>query len=218
MTESNNLQRQRLVTSTDKAWVEVWQFLYDETNLVGAFVTSNPTQVTFAGTPYKPFPIGRAEIIVDNTGDVQELLVTVCNVDLMMEGVSSIIGGTRAILRIVNTNYLVNPEDCIKKEYKVKEVEPQDAVMLLHLRPDNPLEADFPTGKFTRGRCEWLSEYGGIMCQYDLTRAGAIATCDGTYGGPNGCIVHGDDEVAAGKPRLHPNNFGAFPATLKGPY
>ena len=42
----------------------------------------------------------------------------------------------------------------------------------------------------------WVSNYKGAQCGY----AGSLTNCDGTYNGPNGCLVHDNG-----------TRFGAFP-------
>lgn len=63
--------------------------------------------------------------------------------------------------------------------------------------------------RYQRLRC-W-HKYGSSACGYDTDRSGAIATCDYTRDGDNGCTVHGDDEEDAGLFRAHPRFFGGFP-------
>lgn len=54
-------------------------------------------------------------------------------------------------------------------------------------------------------------DYGGLLCGYDTTRSGALATCSKFLEGENGCREHGDDEEAAGLTVRHPARFGGYP-------
>lgn len=218
MTESANIQRQRLLTESNEAWVELWELRYDESGGNGAFITANPEPVTLAGVTYSPFPIGRATIERNLDSNNTEITVAICNVDLFMAGIARDLGGTTAILRIANTAYLSSLADVREYRFTVKDVAISDITAELRMSVPNPLEFDFPSERCNRTRCAWLAHYGGTECGYDTTRSGALSTCDGTLDGPNGCTAHGADEAAAGKPRKHPLRFGGFPSILKGPY
>ena len=71
----------------------------------------------------------------------------------------------------------------------------------------------FPARRAQRGTCRLL--YGGAACGYDTTRFGSLQSCDKTRDGGNGCEVHGDEEVAAGLTRRHPQRFGGFPGIAR---
>lgn len=219
--ETAALETQRLKLASTNAYLELWEFRYDEPGLNGAFLTSNPEPVTFAGVTYSPFPLSRAELQTASDGSIVDLVVQAANVDLWLDGISRSLGGTKVIWRLVNEVDLTDPDSKYEEHFTIREVEPIEAIMLIHMRPTNPLERDFPSCRFSRDRCEWLKTYGvnggNNPCGYDTTRAGALQSCDGTYGGPNGCVVHGDSEVTLGLPRRHPLHFGAEPSLFKGP-
>lgn len=59
-----------------------------------------------------------------------------------------------------------------------------------------PQQQLFPRFLYRANFCMWVSVYKGKWCGY----AGALANCDGTFDGPNGCKVHGNQ-----------TRFGAFP-------
>lgn len=80
----------------------------------------------------------------------------------------------------------------------------------------NLMRRNLPGNRAQRDFCR--HKYGGLFCGYDtgrLTPTVALQTCDKTKDGANGCTVHGDDEVAASLPRLHPERFGGFPSMLR---
>ena len=54
----------------------------------------------------------------------------------------------------------------------------------------------FPRYLYRADFCIWVTNYKGKWCGY----TGALANCDGTYNGPNGCVAHGNQM-----------RFGAFP-------
>lgn len=55
------------------------------------------------------------------------------------------------------------------------------------LGAENPLSLRWPPRLQFRNRCPW--RYKGAECGY----TGALATCDFTYDGPNGCEAHGNE-------------------------
>lgn len=216
--ETANLQSQRLLLNSSDTWAELWEIRYDPNGINGYFVTSNSEAITFAGVTYSPFPIARAEIVKDQAGNVQEVQVSVANVSRVMGGQVANLNGCTVILRIVNTANVATAADCYTERFTVQGIDIDEANCVLHLGAVNPYSLDFPGNRFQRGRCRWLPRYGGTECGYDATRSGALADCDGTLDGANGCIAHGTDELSAGRPRIHPLRFGAFPGILKGPF
>ena len=215
-TESAAFQSKRLLLNTDTSFLELWEFRYSVGT--GAFITSNPDPVVFAGVTYSPYPIGRTEIEKDSQGNISDLFVSVANVNRFVTGIAYDVGGTVAILRIVNSALLSTAADCLTERFYVQDVQIGDVFATIRLGVKNPFEIDFPSNKFQRARCRWLPRYGGNECGYDTTVSGALSTCDGTISGANGCTVHGNTEAAAGKPRIHPLRFGGFISIMKGPF
>jgi phage-related protein len=69
-------------------------------------------------------------------------------------------------------------------------------VVTFTLSAPSPMRQLFPKYLYRADFCMYVSNYKGPQCRY----AGALANCDGTYSGANGCVVHDN----AGR-------FGAFP-------
>jgi phage-related protein len=74
----------------------------------------------------------------------------------------------------------------------------------LTLEMPNLMGERLPKEIFTKDSCRHL--YKGSRCAY----RGGLPTCDYTYGGTNGCAVHGLDSLVQRKVRFHPMRFGAF--------
>ena len=70
----------------------------------------------------------------------------------------------------------------------------EDYAIAFILGAENPLALRFPTRLFNRDRCEW--RFKGPQCGY----TGAVATCDFTREGANGCAAKNNTV-----------NFGGFP-------
>lgn len=72
------------------------------------------------------------------------------------------------------------------------------------LGAENALTQSFPGRRQTRMFCQ--SRYKGPLCRY----TGALATCDLTLSGPNGCVVHNNASRFAGCPGLNSNGYRYF--------
>jgi len=198
----------------EQAWLECWEFQIDDSTSV--CIVNNPTTVRVDGTNYEPFPISRAEIRETLAGVVQELVVTVSAVDQAIVALleSGDLIDKRVKLTLANEANLA-ASDAIVTTFRIIAASTTDTTVTLRLGQHNLLDVQVPKVRAIRSRCRHV--YGGAFCGYDTTRAGAIATCDYTLDGANGCTVHGDDEVDAGLPRRHPLRFGGFPGILRGP-
>ena len=211
MTEATALQTQRIKLSNDGTWVELWTV--QTTSTTALYITSNPESVTFNGHSYDPFPMTRADIVRDSDGNISDLSVTVANVGREMTNAVSGLRGNSVALDITNTNALTVS---YSYTFVVKDVIITDIAATLRLGSVNLLTLDFPRERFMRTRCSWV--FGSTGCGYDTARSGALTTCDQTLNGANGCVAHGDDEVAAGRARLHPLRFRGYPGLMKGPF
>lgn len=69
-------------------------------------------------------------------------------------------------------------------------------IVTLSLSAPSPMRQLFPKFLYRADFCMWVSNYKGPQCGY----TGALANCDGTYNGANGCLVHDNA-----------TRFGAFP-------
>jgi hypothetical protein len=75
-----------------------------------------------------------------------------------------------------------------------------------------------PRQKHDRVQCQ--NQFGGKLglegpCGYDTSLPGAMQTCSKFLEGKDGCIAHGNCEVARNLKRKHPQNFRAFPGMAK---
>lgn len=210
MTESAIIAAERIKLNNDGAWVELWTIQTGASTAM--YVTSNNQAVTFGGNSYKPYPMTRAEIERDSDGNISDVTVTVSNVGREITTNASALRGKSVALNITNTNAL---STSYSYTFTIKDITISDVFATIHLGSVNLLTLDFPRERFMRTRCGWV--FGSAGCGYDTTRSGALTTCDQTENGANGCVVHGDDEVSAGRARLHPLRFRGFPGIMKGP-
>lgn len=198
------------------SWVELWTI--DLNGTLGLFITSHTASVTFNGQVYQRAAITREVIDKDTRGSIPSLRVSIGNIDgqaVLLAGQYPLSGRTVTV-QLVNTATIGTATAVITERYAFQECEANDLWLVCTLGILSPMDIPFPRRRFQRNRCD--NVYGDDLCGYDRTRAGALATCDLTYNQSNGCSVHGDDEVAAGRPRQHTHNFGGCPSLLRGPY
>lgn len=209
------LQRSLKLHSAD-SYIDLYVIQVDDST--GFFVTSYPTAVVFDGITYSPWPISGDPDEQDTRGNIPGKRLTICNIDKLVQTQLRQAGverGSQVIRRRVSSATLGTATEVIEDRWIILQAVCTELSVVLELGHENPLQKPFGV-RISRGRCN--KPYGGILCGYDRTRAGALADCDRTAYGANGCVVHGDDEVAAGLPRLHPLHFGGAPSIPKGPY
>lgn len=200
------------------AWVQLWDIQIDDTNLYR--ITSNNEAITMDGNSYTPFNIGRTEITEDTEGTVQNLSVSVTNVDRVVQGyleAGKLIGKSVTLYIIPidsGSAGSYSSEEAVAISLKIQNVTADELAVTFELGQVNLFDQPFPRNRFIRSTC--TKKYGSAECGYDTTRSGALATCSKKIDGSNGCIAHGDDEVAAGLPRLHPLLYGGFKGILAG--
>lgn len=216
MTEANALQMARLALNTSSTWAELWTVEISDS--VARRVTSNTESITFDGYTFTPYPISRAEIVRGSKGEITSASVVIPCMSVADYNYFSGMRGRRVKLQQVNTAILSSSSNCYQYSFVVNSIIVRDFLATVIMGLTNLNTISIPAQRINRTRCRWLPAYGETECGYDATRSGALASCDGTLDGANGCSAHGDDEVAAGRARLHPLRFGGEPDVAKGPY
>jgi len=206
-------------------WLWLFELNVDGTQSVR--VVGHDADVTYDGYTYSAFPVRVGTQTKDKAGTLPDIEITISN--LSSEVAAFLELGT--LLDQVVTIRLVHKDNLSYKvhegEYTVKSATVTLDAVLLTCGQLNLMSAPFPAQRYFRGRCRWV--YGGAGCQYDTGLPNAISgsntdfdptSCDlmlGQTGSGNGCIAHGDNEVANGLVRKHPLMFGGFPGIPKGP-
>jgi phage-related protein len=78
-----------------------------------------------------------------------------------------------------------------------------DSIVTLSLSGPSPMRQLFPRFLYRATFCMWVSQYKGKQCGY----TGALANCDGTYGGANGCGAHNNQMRFGGFPGIGTNGI-----------
>lgn len=192
----------------------IWLFEIAVSDTEAARFTPYQTNVTFDSDLYYAFPVQIDSLpqtgqenpsfsiaISAVSGEVQDLLDD-----------TNGFAGKKAWVRLVHSAHLGTPSAKVEERYTVRSASVGAFNAHLELGRSDLFDREAPKGRFYRNYCRHIyATDGSGACGY----LGALTTCDHTLRGGNGCIVHGDEEVANGRVRLHPRNFGGAPNILK---
>lgn len=98
---------------------------------------------------------------------------------------------------VVNSGALSGPPE-LEEDFLVIDASISNYTVNINLGVESAVAQRFPAFRQFKDRCMW--KYKGTRCGY----VGAIATCDYTRNGANGCVAHGNEI-----------NFGAFPGIVE---
>ena len=198
-----------------------WVWLYEieaPTDPLTRFRLTNYTEpiqfgTNTAGDPlvYSPLPIVHTEIDQTAEGDLPQFQIQVghgsLELALLLEQTIGL-SGQPVVVRVVNLQDLSSGTGGFEMRGETGGCKVSKDRVSLQISSLNLTEAIIPPKRFSRTHCNHA--YGGPGCGYDLTNPtlqAAFPSCAYTY---DACTEHGDAEVAAGLPRLHPFNWGAF--------
>lgn len=187
-------------------------------------VCDSDETITYGGSTFYPFPMVVEGYAADGTGNLPSVTVTV---SALSREISDAVdeGGLvdRSVqLWVMSRSSLTTAYD--RGRWLVLDVAMSDSTASFRLGPYGLFDAPYPARRQARSRCDYV--YAGRECLYDTTLPNLIAgtrpnfdrtTCDLSIDGGNGCRAHGENEVANGRPRLHPARIGCAPGIPKGP-
>ena len=185
-------------------------------------VTPYPETVEFerdsAGTTisWYPFSIGHADVSRDAEGKLPSVALIVQNVTLTMADFLRSHGGLigeSVRIALMHKPDLPDGTPIRDERYEIQNANVREGSVTLQLGQYSLYRLGFPNRRITRDYCGHA--YGGAGCGYDTTRAGALASCDKTKDGTNGCTVHGTDEEGAGMENRHPDRMLVFEGVLR---
>lgn len=206
------------------AFVELWRITLSSaptgvptlfaTAHLGEWDPSDPSlrlPFVYGGNSYYPFPMTRGPINVDSDGNLPSTTLALSNVTRELLGYLApnpgLIGQNVSMLS-VNAGLLGTGNELEDSfEWSIAGAQVTDQAIALDLVPPITLsDLEAPRQRFFRDACPFKYR-DPLTCAYE----GSIATCDRSLFGANGCMVHGNDEVANGRPRMHPYLYGGFP-------
>ena len=184
-------------------------------------VCDGDATIAYGGKTYYPFPMRVEGYAADAQGNLPSVTVTV---SALSREVSDYIDAGGIVDRLVQL-YVMSRSNLTEAfdrgRWQILDVAMTFDSASFRLGPYALFDAPFPSRRQARSRCDYT--YGGLECGYATTLPDLVggdfdgSTCDLSLDGGNGCRVHGDNEAANGRPRLHPRRFGGEPGIPKGP-
>lgn len=157
-------------------------------------LAQNTEAVIHLGNTYTPFPFEIS--LASEAGEAPSVSMSAQDVmGVIRQRLTDYGGGTGFIVRIIGVGQDNLNVVQLLETFKVRSASAKDYGITVSLGSENLVMSAFPRRRQFRGSCPWI--YKGAQCAY----AGAIATCDRTLSGPNGCQVHANTR-----------NFGGFPS------
>lgn len=169
---------------------------------------------------YAPFPIVHSELRQTLDGELPSFQLQVGHASLELAQILEDhrgLKGSEVVVRIVNSSDLSTGVPAFEVVAEVTGCKVTHERVALSIGSKSLVDAVIPPTRYSRTHCGHA--YGDAGCGYDLgnpTLLAAFPTCNRQRDGANGCEAHGDAEVDAGLPRLHPENFGADPSIPRG--
>lgn len=203
-------------------WIWLYEFEVPTDPPTRYRITNFTSRVTFGttsrGVPlvYHPFPVVHSEMRETLDGDLPTFQIQCGHASLELAQVLEDHGGFKGqpvTVMLVNSEELATGVPALEVVAQVTGCKVTHERVAMSIGSKNLVDAIIPPTRYSRTHCGHA--YGDAGCGYDLTNPtllAAFTSCSRQRDDANGCEAHGDAEVAAGLPRLHPNNFGADPS------
>lgn len=214
-----------IIRSRSRQLEEEWPFIW----LLSVEVPTNPAtryrltnydtavehDFSSLGVPlvWSPFPIVHGPIRLDGRGELPRMEFQISNSSLELVQVLDDydgLDGQPVSIKFISVLELADPGAGLRFDGQVAACRSTSDRVTFDVSAANLERAVAPAERYMRFHCRY-SDYGGPRCGYDLTNAtleSAFPTCQKTLAA---CRAHGDAEVAAGLPRLHPRRGGFYP-------
>lgn len=219
------LEQHRGQLRDEQPWVWLYEVELPTSPKTRVRVTNSVTPVQFGTTSagvavtFTPYPVAHDGFRETAAGDIPTLNVTVGNptreLGALIEQYDGLVGAP-AVIRLVSLADVGNVLSQIEERSEVRRARVAGDVCSFALSAFSLYRRKFPPWRFTAFSCRWL--FGGVECGYVIPPApgGSVgtgfATCGKTLGA---CDERGDDEVARGLARGHPERFGARPGLAR---
>jgi phage-related protein len=201
---SNDIIAEKNRLASTNPWVWLLELRVNEAERI--YLCSDNAPVIFAdsgGTDreWRPFPFLIGDKREEGDGNLSSLTIAVSNISgemsRMMEVNRGFIG--RIVILALVCKISGVPAIAYRETFRIQNQSETEQAATFTLGNENLFRFVFPAARFFRSRCRWM--YKASLCQY----AGALATCDKTLRGGNGCEAHGADSA------VHPRRYGGFP-------
>lgn len=193
----------------------VWLFAAPvPTTPVTMYRLTNYTEIISWGTDsvgdpilWYPYPIAHHGIPQTAEGDLPSIRIDVGNAtrELMadIESYDGLVGQDLDIY-LVSIDDLGNRTPAIHEQAQITGCVAKNEVLSFTVAAYNLYRARFPSERYVGKHCRF--QFGGNLCGYNVA-LGNFTTCPKTF---EACEERGDDEVANGFDRQHPERFGGF--------
>jgi len=188
----------------------IWLFecRIDEDNAIR--VCQYTEDVSWNGDTYEAYPI-RFDFLGASTDDQNHVAnVTIGNADRQfldyLNDNNGLVDKTVKV-RWVSSDDLSTTDNVPEWHFEIADCQVTRQAIVWQLGPLDVFSRQCPHHFFNRDHCRW--RFGSKQCAYDAERTGSLQSCEKTW---KACVEHGDDEVAANLPRLHPAMWGGFRA------
>lgn len=187
-------------------------------------VCDGDANVTYSGNTYYAFPLTVEGYTSDGQASLPNVTVTVSALSREVADALDAGGLVDRSVQLWTLNRADTTQAFDRGRWMILDVAMTFTAASFRLGPWGLYDAPFPSRRQARSRCDYT--YGGLECRYLTTLPNLVSgtypdfdgsTCDLTIDGGNGCRAHGANEVANGRPRLHPRRFGGHPGIPKGP-
>jgi len=199
ITEKNKL-------GSTSPWILLYEIQVDATP-TSYYFAAYPESVDWNGVTWTPMGVRHTDFKEDAKGSIPSATLTIGDplriVGNTLEAGENIIGYTTKI-HLVHSTYLTDPSAAVTHEYEVTGATlTQDAVSLT-LGLSGLIVRSFPSNRFLRDSCRW--RYKSTECGY----IGALASCDKTLQGGDGCESHNNEPRFGGFPSIPTNGLIYF--------
>lgn len=195
-------------------WLELWEIEIDASAvaLLKFACVNHSAPITFGSVTYHPFPVARGPIEWNSEGNLPRTTLALDNrrrdlAPYLEQGQG--FQDRVVTMRIVHEDWLALATDRYVLDWIIAGAAVTHETVQLTLEARAFATMQLPRERFMRDRCAW--QFRSPVCGYEPDSADGAdyRTCAKTL---DDCVLRGDDEVARGMPRLHPMQFGAFPA------
>ncbi len=198
-------------------WYVLLDIYPDRTNPATVLrVVRNTDDVIWQGNTYVAFSFEIESIDEQSNGQLPNVTIRVSNVSRTVQGQLELYSGgigAKVVLTVVQAADLAG--DPVQQfTWTIIEASADENWVTFTLGAPSPLLRSFPQGQFIRDHCRWryntpamqaVADPAGEQCGY----VGALATCDLTLNGANGCRVHANQARFGGEPGIDAQGFRA---------
>jgi len=174
-------------TSTSSCWLWFLQVTLLDSSVYRYVM--NTEELTYDGDKYEPAGFDVGIIKSDTQGTVPQTVLKVTNAGRLMQQLledNDACEGATVVLTRVNSKLAGEDHSELSYTFTVMGAEADYEWVYLTLGSFNPINRQFPLGRYKAYHCDHI--YEGAECGY----SGALSSCDHTLDGDNGCEVHGN--------------------------